>query len=659
MEDYGLALKKLREYFHLTQRELGERLGISNHAISKWENGVNQPDIPTLRALCAVYNITTEDFFRIAAGEDVNEVLRPPNPLSTNNKSVPCTSATQNITNSMGAGTSLTKSFFATHKLLFSCIIAALALIITVAVAFAIAQSFKNNLPSLNRPSNSASGSDIDTDSDISNDTASGSNDNSGDEDPPVRVIGHLDYYLDGRYYGCHDIVEGEKVTPLAAEKTGYVFLGWYTQETGGDFFDFDTFDFENMDKSYDLYARFRPIRYSVVFRCGYGGGTYTFSVKHQETWSFPVAIFERGGYTLIGWKTEKGVTYDLGAEGANLCLIDGGTVYFDAVWQWANPDAVCVRFINADGVAAEDQAQYVGVPFTLPASTVTKTGYKFGGYFYKGKNYQAGDTFTIAAEDVSDGEVLIAWWWEPISYTIHYEMTYQGTRYISTQEYFYSEWDTFAPKKAFNSVVANFDKVIGWVIDGKNYKPSSYVPEFLKVDGAEYHAEAVLDLSVNYTLKFVSGSEYAKGSMDNIRANSNTPATLPDCSFTFSNYIFIGWEYNGKIYHPGDTFPYIDGVTEYTLSAVWEGTPHVLKITSAKHTGQEFQIHVQYGYHLYFADLLKICEENGWDLTGLTLQGVITNGNLAQTEQLQYYSCLHGKEGETVVVEMIWEKFW
>ena len=75
MEDYGLALKKLRQHFALTQRELGERVGISNHAISKWEHGVNQPDISSLRAICEVFGITTEDFFRIAAGEEVADVL--------------------------------------------------------------------------------------------------------------------------------------------------------------------------------------------------------------------------------------------------------------------------------------------------------------------------------------------------------------------------------------------------------------------------------------------------------------------------------------------------------------------------------------------------------------------------------------------------------
>ena len=106
MEDYGIALKKLREHFHITQRELGERVGISNHAISKWENGINQPDISALRALCLVYGITTEDFFRIAAGEDVESVLTPQNVPSAEKMDGAGTSLTQNEPHSTGAGTS-------------------------------------------------------------------------------------------------------------------------------------------------------------------------------------------------------------------------------------------------------------------------------------------------------------------------------------------------------------------------------------------------------------------------------------------------------------------------------------------------------------------------------------------------------------------------
>ena len=63
MKNYGLALKNLRIYFCLTQREVAERIGVSNHAVSKWENGVNQPDLDTVRLMCDIFGVTIEQFF--------------------------------------------------------------------------------------------------------------------------------------------------------------------------------------------------------------------------------------------------------------------------------------------------------------------------------------------------------------------------------------------------------------------------------------------------------------------------------------------------------------------------------------------------------------------------------------------------------------------
>lgn len=38
----GNTIRKLRESKHLTQSELGERIGVSDKAVSKWETGVSQ-----------------------------------------------------------------------------------------------------------------------------------------------------------------------------------------------------------------------------------------------------------------------------------------------------------------------------------------------------------------------------------------------------------------------------------------------------------------------------------------------------------------------------------------------------------------------------------------------------------------------------------------
>lgn len=52
--EFHQKLKSLREQRGLTQEELAEQLGITRQSVSKWELGINEPDLPTIRALCKI-----------------------------------------------------------------------------------------------------------------------------------------------------------------------------------------------------------------------------------------------------------------------------------------------------------------------------------------------------------------------------------------------------------------------------------------------------------------------------------------------------------------------------------------------------------------------------------------------------------------------------
>ena len=661
MEDYGLALKKLREHFHITQRELGERVGISNHAISKWENGINQPDISALRAICQIFGITTEDFFRIAAGEDVESVLTPKNAPSAEKMDRAGTSLTSNEPHSIGAGTRSFKEFLSTNKWFWGVISGVLALAVTLSVTLACIFNLNIDAPTNGGPSSSVTDSSASNDGSSDNSSSGGaSTDNSSDSSddvPPVTVLGHLDFYVDGEIWCTWDVMSNEEIKAPTVEKEGFVFQGWYTEEVGGEYFNFATYNFENMDKSYDLYARFRPIRYYVAFQNGYDNASSTFAVDYQEFWTFPDAIFTRPGYQLTGWQAPNGTIYPLGSAGVDLTFKDGVLIRLTAVWKWADPEAICVKFINADGeVATVEQPQYVGVAFTLPHPTIEKVGYKFGGYLYKNQYYQAGESITISAEEVCDGEVVIAWFWETIRYTIHYEMAYKYQRYVVTREYDYEALDVFGYKEIFNGYIPNFNRVVGWWLDGKQYDVGEPIPDILKVDGAVYYAEAVLDLSVNYTIKLVSGNENSTNTMSILHAKDTQPAILPECAFKVNGYAFAGWQYEDKIYFPGDTFVYIDGITAYTLTALWKPAEHTLIFVSNKHPGQEFSISVTYLDEIPYSVILSLCEANGWDLTGLTLKGIKVKNNTYTVDSIDYFSCVYGNEGEVVEIELLWE---
>ena len=54
----GAFIAQCRKEHNWTQKELGEKLGVTDKAVSKWENGRSFPDITLLEALCETFDIT-------------------------------------------------------------------------------------------------------------------------------------------------------------------------------------------------------------------------------------------------------------------------------------------------------------------------------------------------------------------------------------------------------------------------------------------------------------------------------------------------------------------------------------------------------------------------------------------------------------------------
>lgn len=68
MENYvtGAAIKALREKENLTQKELGDRIGVSDKTVSKWETGKGLPDITLLEPLAGALGVSVSE---LLAGE--------------------------------------------------------------------------------------------------------------------------------------------------------------------------------------------------------------------------------------------------------------------------------------------------------------------------------------------------------------------------------------------------------------------------------------------------------------------------------------------------------------------------------------------------------------------------------------------------------------
>lgn len=50
--ELGRFISTCRKEKNLTQKQLGEELGVTDRAVSKWENGKSFPDISLIEPLC-------------------------------------------------------------------------------------------------------------------------------------------------------------------------------------------------------------------------------------------------------------------------------------------------------------------------------------------------------------------------------------------------------------------------------------------------------------------------------------------------------------------------------------------------------------------------------------------------------------------------------
>ena len=57
----GSRIRMFREAKRMSQKELGERIGISGARVSNWEQGSHRPDVDLLARICEVLNVSPSE----------------------------------------------------------------------------------------------------------------------------------------------------------------------------------------------------------------------------------------------------------------------------------------------------------------------------------------------------------------------------------------------------------------------------------------------------------------------------------------------------------------------------------------------------------------------------------------------------------------------
>ena len=69
-EKIGKFILELRKEKNMTQQELADKIGVTDRAISKWENGRGMPDLSLMKPLCQELGISINE---LISGEKIDK----------------------------------------------------------------------------------------------------------------------------------------------------------------------------------------------------------------------------------------------------------------------------------------------------------------------------------------------------------------------------------------------------------------------------------------------------------------------------------------------------------------------------------------------------------------------------------------------------------
>jgi len=199
---------------------------------------------------------------------------------------------------------------------------------------------------------------------------------------------------------------EGDRIGLPTAEKTGYTFHGWYTEETGGEQILPETRVATDSERT--LYPHFTPNSYKIRFN---GNGETAGTMEDQDmVYDVPAALKKNGyvrkGYTFRGWATASVAS---GSDYANEETVINLTAEADGVYDlyayWTiNSYNVSFDLNGGSGEKPQDQMVVFGQKVEKPQDPV-RNGYRFTGWQYGGR------TWNFDTDVVEQGMTLKAGW--------------------------------------------------------------------------------------------------------------------------------------------------------------------------------------------------------------------------------------------------------
>jgi len=72
---FAVRLKKLRLEKSLTQKQLGEIVGVIKQAVNNWEKGIASPNLYTFKMLCDYFNVSADYLLGRTDKPEINNTI--------------------------------------------------------------------------------------------------------------------------------------------------------------------------------------------------------------------------------------------------------------------------------------------------------------------------------------------------------------------------------------------------------------------------------------------------------------------------------------------------------------------------------------------------------------------------------------------------------
>ena len=193
-----------------------------------------------------------------------------------------------------------------------------------------------------------------------------------------------ISYFADGQPWRTQT-VQGGVATPetiLAPTKTGYIFKGWYEDETFETPFDLDAFMAEQDKSSIAVYARFDAICVKLTYMSqGAEHDAVEVTIESAEP---TVAVPTKSGYEFIGWFEDEACETPFDYQEFFASYFTEGA---SDVTVYAGFARIATITYLADGATPPSQEQTVTSSTSVSAAQIPKKpGYDFVGWYREGE---------------------------------------------------------------------------------------------------------------------------------------------------------------------------------------------------------------------------------------------------------------------------------